>query len=385
MKYFPLIFVLTFVAVGTTVAFTQYRRLDVVAPEMMQTNSRRRPYMTATESYEFSTPNIKELAMEDERQLLKSRMPPPVDENMTKFQVEFRELLEGILYTEKELSTVLNPRLRSILEGIAASYYEPAVYRAFEVLYEDYIPLRLAGRVVYRELRKVMVESKQYQQSEIATAMKHTGISRSEIEDCWLTFSQLVNGHKLALNELENYTGPQTLKFVLESGVDSVGSKAKEEGSISFGDLLICLHNYKIRYRGNEKHDAGGNVFQKDPVTRNLLQEALNLDGDLDGQKTGRQSLSQRRQKFNERYENMLVQFSKWKPLIPSGEGRRLDVLKGCFVGSENPAVVEALRIIYVDYSALRLSGDWIFKLVSALMGPIERRHQRRQEKILRP
>jgi hypothetical protein len=385
MKCVPLVFVLTFVAVGTTVAFTQYRRLEVVAPRMMQTKSRRRSYMTATDSYEYSTSSIKELALEDERELLKSLMPPPVDENMTKFQVEFRELLEGILYTKKELSTVLNPRLRAILEGIAASYYEPAVYRAFEVLYEDYIPLRLAGRVVYRELRKVMDESKQYQQSEIAAAMKYTGITRSEIEDCWLTFSQLVNGQQLALNELENYTGPQTLKFVLESGVDSVGSKAKEEGSISFGDLIICLHNYKIRYRGNEKDDATGNVFQTDRVTGNLLQEALNLDGDIDVQKSTRQTLSERRQKFNQRYDDMLVQFSKWKSLIPSGEGRRLDVLKGCFVGSENPAVVEALRIIYVDYSALRLSGDWIFKLVSALMGPIERRHKRRQEKILRP
>jgi hypothetical protein len=93
--------------------------------------------------------------------------------------------------------------------------------------------------------------------------------------------------------------------------------------------------------------------------------------------------LSPRRQKFNERYDDMIVNFSKWKPLIPSGDGRRLQILKGCFVGSENPSVVEALRVIYVDYAALRLSGDWIFKVVSALMSPIVRRHNRQKTKSL--
>jgi hypothetical protein len=72
----------------------------------------------------------------------------------------------------------------------------------------------------------------------------------------------------------------------------------------------------------------------------------------------------------------MLDKFAEWKAFVPAGEGRRLDILRGCFVGSENDAVVQALRVIYVDYGALRMSGDWIFKVVSTLMKTVERRQK---------
>jgi len=320
--------------------------------------------------------------MEDEREVLKSRMPPPFTDDMTKLQVEFRELLEGILYTPKELSAVLNPRMRAILEGIAASYYEPAVYHAFEILYEDYIPLRVAGRVVYRELRKAMDESKKYQETQINGAVEGTRKSRSYVEDCWTTYTQVVNDRQLPLDELERRMGPNTMKYVLESGNESVGTSAREKGSISFEHLMICLNNYRIRYGGDDGKEGNDDAFDRTIAGGNLLQQALKMDGT---EPPRGKAPNPKRQKYNKKYDDMLVQFAKWKPLIPSGEGRRLQILKGCFVGSENPAVVEALRIIYVDYAALRLSGDWIFKVVSTLMGPIERRHKRRQKTLLRP
>jgi len=79
-------------------------------------------------------------------------------------------------------------------------------------------------------------------------------------------------------------------------------------------------------------------------------------------------------EKHNRRYDEMIEQFTEWKEFIPpNGEGRRLDILRGCFVGSENEAVVEALRVIYVDHAALRLSGDWIFKVVATIMNRVVR------------
>jgi hypothetical protein len=45
-----------------------------------------------------------------------------------------------------------------------------------------------------------------------------------------------------------------------------------------------------------------------------------------------------------------------------------MDVIRGCFVGAENEAVVSALKIVYVDYSALRVAGDLIFGIVSSFM-----------------
>ena len=53
---------------------------------------------------------------------------------MSKIQFEFRELLEGILYTPLAIDTMTDTLLSVIYEGIEASYNERVVYRAFEVL-----------------------------------------------------------------------------------------------------------------------------------------------------------------------------------------------------------------------------------------------------------
>jgi len=52
-----------------------------------------------------------------------------------------------------------------------------------------------------------------------------------------------------------------------------------------------------------------------------------------------------------------------------TSEGRAGVVLKGCFAGLKNKDVVKALRVVYVDYSALRLAGDLIFKLLKVAIG----------------
>mmetsp|Transcript_5979 Transcript_5979/g.12309 ORF Transcript_5979/g.12309 Transcript_5979/m.12309 type:complete len:373 (+) Transcript_5979:112-1230(+) len=372
MRCLALFVGMCFAVTASCFAFTQYR-VEFHAPRTMHVQER--AMVSRALDYCEST----NATIEDERDFLKSRMPAPIDASMSKYQVEFRELLEGILYTPKELQTVLNPRMKAILEGIAASYYEHDVYRAFEVLYEDYVPLRVAGRLVYRELRKVMDESRLDQQAQIDSVMKYTGMELSDVEECWATYSQIASDRSVSLVDLEEYLGPQTLKLVLDSSSNSESETAE---AISFDRLVIGLHNLNLRYDSAEDRSNSTMIF--DASNGNILKQALQSSDALD-RVHSHHVLSPKRQKFNQRYDDMLIQFAKWKPLIPSGEGRRLDILRGCFTGSENPAVVEALRIIYVDYAALRLSGDWIFKVVSALMGPLVRRNERRQKATLKP
>ena len=45
---------------------------------------------------------------------------------MSKIEIEFRELLEGILYTPLEIDAMTDTQLRVIYEGIEASYTERA-------------------------------------------------------------------------------------------------------------------------------------------------------------------------------------------------------------------------------------------------------------------
>jgi hypothetical protein len=317
-----------------------------------------------------------DVALEDEKELLKRRLPPINHQQMSKYEIEFRELLEGILYTESEIEAVVNPRMRAIMEGISASYYEPAVYRAFEVLYEDYMPLRIAGRMVYRRLRDSMEESREYKHSQLKAVVQKTGISWSEADACWSTFIRLADSQRLPIQQLKNFMGETTLEYMNAKNVDEAIDRIlpdDDSESLSFEQLMVGLLNYR-----RESDDSKTTKLQP---TTNLLQQVLDSDQVLWAERSDFSSrLDAKHLKYNDRYDEMLEQFGKWKAYIPDGEGRRLDILKGCFVGSENPAVVQALRIIYVDYSALRLSGDWIFKVVSTIMGSVERRRSVQQQ-----
>jgi hypothetical protein len=128
-----------------------------------------------------------------------------------------------------------------------------------------------------------------------------------------------------------------------------------EKENLTFQEFILGLHNCAVAYN---------------QPTPDLLQ-TLRLS--WQSETLCMSKVDKKLAKYNARYDEMLERFGVWKAYIPEGEGRRMDILRGCFVGSENPKVVEALRVIYTDNAALRLSGDWIFKLVATLMGQTAR------------
>ena len=298
--------------------------------------------------------------LEVQREELKQKLPPIQRESMTPLEVEFRELLEGILYTHEEIQAVTNPRLRAIYEGIEASYYEHAVYRAFEVLYEDYLPLRVAGRMVYRKMKAQMEESKEYRLEQEREILENTNLPLSLIRSSWKPFINLGQGKEISMEEVLAHVVPEisgTLKMDATTTLSLLNPNGENE-ALSFAGLLIGLDKCR-RF-------AGANL--KDCEELFLLESRAQIT--ISG-------IDEKRAKYNEKYDNMLEKFGEWKPYIPSGEGRRLDILKGCFEGSENPKVVEALRVVYVDFKPLRLSGDWIFRVVQTIMNAhLRRRHK---------
>ncbi|KAL3941666.1 MAG: hypothetical protein SGBAC_004007 [Bacillariaceae sp.] len=280
--------------------------------------------------YVMDAPPMKYGTIEPRREVPVTLLPPR--KKMTKLEIEFRDMLEAMIFADSDMAAITDSRLRALYEGVAASYHEPSVYRAFEVLYEDLVPLRVAGRVIHQKLTSIMKESLDYKTSQLEAVKKFSSMSAVELESFWSLFIQLTNGRELSIQdakaclgmELDEVRGPNGLTF---------------EGFISLCETLPSA------------------------VIDAKLRESLSMKS-----ATANDHLDSKRQKFSQQYDAMLVQFAEWKNYIPDGEGRRLDILRGCFVGSENPKVVEALKIIYVDYAALRMSGNLIFKLVSALM-----------------
>jgi hypothetical protein len=71
---------------------------------------------------------------------------------------------------------------------------------------------------------------------------------------------------------------------------------------------------------------------------------------------------------FAKRYVEMVKSLVGWGQNVPGGKGQWLDVLPGCFVGGRNQKVVDTLKIVYMDYSALRMARDTIYSLMSKLI-----------------
>ena len=348
---------------------------------------------------------------------------------MTRLEIEFRDLLEGILYTDEEVNTVVNPRLRTVLEGITASYHDPAVYRAFEVLYCDAGPLRITGRIMYNKLRTAIERSTAKQHEQFVTVMDKTSLTEDEIKSCWSTYLKWVQFYEYEDHQPQNTDHHRHH----EDGTISVWAVQKiiEEGSTptilkNLKSLSIEEAMEKINPHGHDSlpfDQLMRNVFDATSLSparsdnKNLLQQVFDIDMDDEREMGALLSSSsssswptKSKCKYNQRYDDMLEQFDEWKEFImpSSGSGggggdadndhdpdmisskerkqrRRMDIMKGCFVGSENPKVVQALRVIYVDNAALRVSGDWIFKTVSVLINRQQQQQEKRRRQQQRP
>mmetsp|Transcript_31847 Transcript_31847/g.77191 ORF Transcript_31847/g.77191 Transcript_31847/m.77191 type:complete len:326 (+) Transcript_31847:71-1048(+) len=311
---------LCFLATSTTNAFVINSNSRAVRPLLHQSDY----VMEASMDYAMEPPRQEDLVT-----------PLPPRTKMSKLEIEFRDMLEAMIFADSDMAAITDSRLRALYEGVAASYYEPSVYRAFEVLYEDLPPLRLAGRVIHQKLTSIMKESLEYKTSQIEAVQKFSSLSTDEIEPLWSLFTQMTDGRELSIEDAKTYLGRE---------LDELRGGSK---GLTFEGLMFLYKDLSAEVIVDKFQEAA------------LPAKSTSVTDQLDD----------KRRKHSERYDEMLVQFAEWKDFIPDGEGRRLDILRGCFVGSENPKVVEALKIIYVDYAALRMSGNWIFKLVSALMG----------------
>jgi hypothetical protein len=292
---------------------------------------------------------------------------PEPDRPMTKLELEFREmLLDFSQFTPRDIRAVKNPRMRAVFEGVAASYSLPEVYRAFEVLFEDVAPLRIAGRLIYGRLKQTMLEAQADRQRDVQQVTASTGLSEREVEANRAAFLQLVVHRDDRATEMDI---PKLVDTgVAETAVEVLGYadfddflealQLHTDDKISFCDLMIGLQSCAVDSPRPECN----------PATV-LPEVARRLTARSSDSSTRLQSSDQRKQSYIARYETMVSKFIEWKDFVPQGEGRLLDVLRGCFVGAKSRGIVNALRIVYVDYSALRMSGDLIFNLMSAIVG----------------
>eukprot|EP00542_Grammatophora_oceanica_P012176 CAMPEP_0194032922 /NCGR_PEP_ID=MMETSP0009_2-20130614/5761_1 /TAXON_ID=210454 /ORGANISM="Grammatophora oceanica, Strain CCMP 410" /LENGTH=393 /DNA_ID=CAMNT_0038673501 /DNA_START=91 /DNA_END=1272 /DNA_ORIENTATION=+ len=285
----------------------------------------------------------------------------------SKLLLEFEEKMNVFYsYTEEDIACIANRRDRALFEGVAASRDEPLVYRAFAVLFEELFILRVAGRAIYKRLKNGMDASIQHRKEQVERLAVSTGLSEEEIAASWTSFLEFApkvvkNEGILPLNYFRDTGMAETLADKMGySDVDSFLQKLVPNGrrQLNFEQFMMGLHACAV----------DDDLCTLECDLSNLLQQVIE----------GVQALpstpqSAKQLKHEKRYAEMLDSFDKWKDMVPDTDGFWVEVLRGCLQGAQNPRVVEALKIVYVDDTNMRLAGNAIFLGVRAVVAMVRK------------
>lgn len=281
-------------------------------------------------------------------------------------------------HSAADIGLVVSPSTRGLLKGASAAIRDVKIKNAFRVLYEDLGPVRVAGDLVFSKLEREMAKSKASQRAQSAKALGRDDAcvvaGRRIFDAVDADASGTVSSAELLDSDLLRSLGQcrdcscdkvgncqSVAKFMAE--IDST----HPEGELHFDEFLVAAHHFL--YEG----DASRSLFGGENAGE-LVDELLAArEGGGGRGEGGREGGVGGGDKYSKRFDAMCDEFSSWESgdSLSRAEERnpRLAlVLEGCFAGTENPDVVGALKILYMDFGALRLAGDLIFKMMKKLV-----------------
>jgi len=299
---------------------------------------------------------------------------PPDAPDQVKLEKEFYSMMrEFAEFTPKDVASVPDPRYRSLYHGVAAGANEPEVMNAFSIVYQDLMPVRVAGKMIYRHLKNTMEECTEERDKK-----------EKELEDEYgLDMPTINHGRRAYMAVMQDDAkGELTMAGLVDSGiVNTISELLGFETFEEFVEVMDTDANEKLTF---ENFIVGLQRCQSETscdVNCNLsevLQEIIKRMEPLEAKKK-EVDVQERQRKYSDRYDEMVKTFEEWEKLVPSSDddGRMMQVLQGSFAGAKNDKIVKALKIVYMDYSALRVGGDLVFKLMSKLMARREKKRKK--------
>lgn len=309
---------------------------------------------------------------------------PPDTDNHSRLEKEFYSMMREFAdFSPKDIACVPDPRYRALYEGVVAGANEPLVMNAFSIVFEDLLPLRVAGRMMYRHLKSTMEECIQERDSKEQFLVEEHGFDIHTLNHGRKAFMAIMKDES---NGGGAPDGQMTMGALIDSGiVDTIVELLEFDSFEEFVKVMDADQDEKITF---EKFMVGlqrckvdsGNVGSSDGALcdvncdlSQVLNEIVERMKPLEAAKR-ETSTDARKLKYSEKFDYMLRCFEEWEELVPSGDGRMLEVLKGSFAGARNEKIVKALKIVYMDYSALRVGGDLVFKLMEKLVARRQRK-----------
>lgn len=274
---------------------------------------------------------------------------------VSKHSKAFDEMLGRLSqYPRSKVLSVKDPRTRTVLAGIIEGVEVPEVRESFRVLYEDYPPIRFGGDFLFQQLESTIKKT----------------VTNAELSESGLSSSSLLKAKqvfKLAdtdgSGELDTQEVSAFLQAVKDRGLEMTWGQAEDfvkdldkdmSGTVSFPEFVRAAKQLLDSQPASDKDQA-----------EVVAKISLSLGG------TARAGTSKSVNKYSTRFDGMIESFREMEKSvdIDAIENKRLaTVFRGCIVGGRTQGVVDALKVVYVDYRIIRMCGDLIFGLVKALM-----------------
>lgn len=353
--------------------------------------------------------------------LVTSKTPSNVQLNFNRMTNRFQK------YSNQDISNLGNDRLQHLIMGGREALKEPKVVNSFSILYEDIMPVRFGGNILFNMLDKAITNANKKSQISINVTSKidvygNTGNAMSNkrlsseskkvIKDVLVYFLEQQNqsvssvssfqglfsdidqnkDNNLTFEEFSDWIAsvPQSIttseSIGVSDGTDSVTAAIYNDTVTT--DMLPCpkVLFQEIDTDGNglltrEEFEAwtslclsrsdADDTFDSSLIITNGISSEMRLE-DMP-------LTSERNKQHRARYLHMVSSFATWGDKFSSsdyqssdGEGssndRMTQVIEGCFAGAKISGVVKALGILYEEYLPLRIAGDIVFNLVESKM-----------------
>lgn len=343
-------------------------------------------------------------------------------------QLKFNRMTDRFQkYTNQDISNLSNERLQHLILGGREALKEPKVINSFSILYEDIMPVRFGGDILFNMLDKAITNAKNkkgmstnssptidYNEntSKTMSSNKLSSESRKIIKNVLVYFLEQRNqsmssplsvgglfsdidqnkDNSLTLEEFSDWIAsvPQTVITSETIGVD-ISTNSEFAIVAANNDTLPCpkILFQEVDTDGNGlltreefeawtclclSHDDAAGSSSNSSLNANTFSSEMRLE-DIP-------LTTERNKRHRERYLYMVRSFANWGDQLSSNDSyesnasndsrndRMTEVIDGCFAGAKIPGVVKALGILYEEYLPLRIAGDIVFNIVESKMSP---------------
>lgn len=292
-------------------------------------------------------------------------------------------MLDALSLDDAALALVDGRRERILLRGVREARAEPEVAQAFTVLYDDLLPVRVAGDRIFAILRPIAEAAAREEaklRAEAPFSAEELTLARRLFDTIDADASGSIDRDELSACGIVHWAAGDDA--VLDQVLDEVDRDG--DGQISFLEFLYALARLllpDVPSGGRDflpPTDVLARMTEAEAEAERLLVErgaAATAGGEAGGRRARVRSssgahlgarASKERARAGERFDAMLEEFGAWE-----GSGVSVDrstrlgvVLGGCFAGARNAHVVATLRVCFCEYRPLRLVGELIFSLM---------------------